>query len=182
MGSLSHLTFPSHATTVVAGRGHAICECRPKFRLFGDYRVVVLGVVSPLERLRIAATAELVRREKVRAALAANYEAAPGPDYCVRRLEVVEDVARTLGIRVLNNAVFVDVERRARELGWESVKNGGRSLFRRVRRRGLDEAEALAISRSNRSDPRSQPATRTGAPVGPVGGDFCTAGRGSNAE
>ena len=102
------------------------------------------------------AVAELLRRAKVHAALAAGYETADGPEFCVRRLEVVEHVARSLGVRVLNNELFNQVERRAHELGWESVKNGGRSLFRRVRRRGLDEAEAIAVSRSNRRDPRSQ--------------------------
>jgi hypothetical protein len=97
---------------------------------------------------------EFLRREKVREALGAAYETAPGPAYCVRRLEVVEHVARTLNIRVLNNTVHADAERAARALGWVPIKNGNRRLFRGVKRRDHDEQEALAVSRANRRDAR----------------------------
>jgi len=134
------------------------------------------------ESLAEQAAAEIIRRIKVRGALTAQYETAPGPEYCVRRLEVVEEVARALGIRVLNNDLFLDVERRAHELGWESVKNGGRSLFRRVRRRELDDAEALALGRSNRYDPRTGRRGPSGSPGGSGSPCFSAEHCGPNPE
>jgi len=109
-----------------------------------------------------AALKELVRRYKVRQALESEFEAVPGDRrFCLRRLEVVEHVSRVLAIPVINNDVFADVEQAARALGWEAVKNGGRSLFRCVKRRDLEVDEALAVSRANRQDPRSR---RTATP------------------
>lgn len=101
---------------------------------------------------------EFQRRQEVRDAIETAYETAPGPAYCVRRLEVVEHVARTFGIRVLNNDLFRCVEQQAAALGWESIRNGGRSLFRRAKRRGANDAEAMALSRANRRDQRYRPA------------------------
>ena len=60
-----------------------------------------------------------------------------------------------MGIRVLSNRLFVDVEGVAETLGFQAVRNGGRSLFRCVRRRGVDADTALAISRANRRDSRA---------------------------
>jgi hypothetical protein len=95
------------------------------------------------------------RRRKLRTALAAVYEATPGdPRFCVRRLEVVQHAAQTLGIRVLNNSFFAEVEAAARTLGFEAVKNGNRGLFRCAKRKELDEETALAVSRANRRDAR----------------------------
>jgi hypothetical protein len=107
--------------------------------------------------------AELKRMEeidrKTRVALMAAFETVPGdPRFCIRRLEAVEHVVKTLGIRVVNNFTFRDVERVAVEFGWEPVKNGGRSLFRCVKRRDLDQDEALVVSRGNRYDPRTSSA------------------------
>jgi hypothetical protein len=93
--------------------------------------------------------------EKQREALESAFELVPGDRrFCIRRLEVVDHVARVLGIRVVNNVTFHDVEQMAVKLGWEPVKNGGRALFRCVKRRDLDQEAALAISRRNRHDPR----------------------------
>jgi len=65
------------------------------------------------------------RARNLREALAAVYEPTPGdPRFCVRRLEVVEHAARALGIRVLNNAVFAEVEAAACGLGFEAVGTG----------------------------------------------------------
>lgn len=95
------------------------------------------------------------RRRQVREVLSASYDVTPGdPRFCVRRLAVVEHVARALGIAVLNNAVFADVEAAASALGFQAVKNGNRSLFRCARRREHDHETALAVSRANRRDPR----------------------------
>jgi len=95
------------------------------------------------------------RRRNLREALAAAYETTPGdPRFCVRRLEVVGHAARALGIRVLNNAVFAEVEAAACALGFEAVRNGNRSLFRRVKRRDQDSETALSVSRENRRDTR----------------------------
>jgi hypothetical protein len=95
------------------------------------------------------------RQSKVRAVLLACYEATPGdPRFCVRRLEVVENAAGALGIQVLNNAIFADVEAAASALGFQAVKNGNRSLFRCAKRRDHDEKTALAVSRENRRDAR----------------------------
>jgi hypothetical protein len=95
------------------------------------------------------------RQSKVRGVLLAYYEATPGdPRFCVRRLEVVEHAARTLGIHVVNNAVFADVEAAASALGFQAVKNGNRSLFRCAKRRDHDEKTALTVSRANRRDAR----------------------------
>jgi len=92
---------------------------------------------------------------KVRGVLLASYEATPGdPRFCVRRLEVVEHAAHALGIHVLNNAVFADVEAAASALGFQAVKNGNRSLFRCAKRRDHDEKTALAVSGENRRDAR----------------------------
>lgn len=95
-------------------------------------------------------------------AIKSAFEIASGPTYCVRRLEVVEHVARTIGQVVINNAFHAEVERAARWLGFQSVKNGHRSLFRCAKRRDHDDQQALAVSRANRHDPRSAPSS---APV-----------------
>jgi hypothetical protein len=95
------------------------------------------------------------RQSKVRTVLLACYEATPGdPRFCVRRLEVVEHAAHALGIQVLNNAVFADVEAAASALGFQAVRNGNRSLFRCAKRRDYDHETALAVSRENRRDAR----------------------------
>ena len=95
------------------------------------------------------------RQSKVRAVLLACYEATPGdPRFCVRRLEVVEHAAHALGMQVLNNSVFTDVEAAASALGFQAVRNGNRSLFRCAKRRDHDEKTALAVSRENRRDVR----------------------------
>jgi hypothetical protein len=95
------------------------------------------------------------RRRSLRDALWAAYETTLGdPRFCVRRLEVVEHAARALGIRVLNNAVFAEVEAAASALGFEAVRNGNRSLFRCVKRRDQDSETALSVSRENRRDTR----------------------------
>jgi hypothetical protein len=115
------------------------------------------------------------RQSKVRGVLLATYEAMPGdPRFCVRRLEVVEHAARALGIQVLNNAVFADVEAAASALGFQAVKNGNRSLFRCAKRRDYDHGTALAVSRENRRDARwakvaakREASTMRGATTGP---------------
>jgi hypothetical protein len=107
-----------------------------------------------LERLEAEKRRREERAKKVREAIASTFEVAAGPVYCVRRLEVVEYVARTLGEPVINNAFHAEVERAARWLGMQPVKNGNRSLFRCARRRDQDDEAALALSRANRRDPR----------------------------
>jgi hypothetical protein len=98
---------------------------------------------------------EVVRRRKLQEALRAKFETVPSdPRFCVRRADVVAHAARALDIRVVNNDVFIDVERAAIVLGWEPVKNGGRSLFPCVKRKGQDHTEALAGSQEQRLDPR----------------------------
>jgi hypothetical protein len=72
----------------------------------------------------------------------------------VRRLEVVEHVARALAETVINNAFHAEVERAARCLGMQPVKNGNRSLFRCAKRRAQEDETALALSRANRRNPR----------------------------
>jgi hypothetical protein len=94
------------------------------------------------------------RARKVRDAIASAYEETPAPAYCIRRLEVVLHVAGVLGVSILNNAFFAEVETAARGLGFQAVRNGNRSLFRCAKRRDQDDAEALAVSRANRHDPR----------------------------
>jgi hypothetical protein len=95
------------------------------------------------------------RQKKLREVLSAAYETTPGdPRFCIRRLEVVEHAAQSLGIAVLNNAVFADVEAAASALGFQAVRNGNRSLFRCAKRRDHDEKTALAVSRENRRDAR----------------------------
>ena len=107
----------------------------------------------PLRKL----LAEAKRRHEIRAAIESAYEPVPGdPRFCVRRLEVVEHVARTLGRAMVNNALFVAVERSARALGMEPIRNGGRRLYRCARRRGRSEAEAIADSQANRLDRRPE--------------------------
>lgn len=96
-----------------------------------------------------------VRRRKMAEAVAAVFEAVPDdPRFCVRRLEVVEHVARVIGAPVLNNAFHAEVERAARSLGLVPVKNGNRSLFRCAKRRDESANDALTRSRANRQDPR----------------------------
>ncbi len=100
------------------------------------------------------------RGRNLRGALLDAYETTPGdPRFCVRRFEVVEHAARALGIRVLNNAVFAEVEAAACALGFEAVRNGNRSLFRCVKRRDQDSETALSLSRENRRDTRWPQAT-----------------------
>lgn len=117
---------------------------------------------TDIGRLLLATVLEAKLRQEergrnLRAALLAVYEATPGdPRFCVRRLEVVEHAARVLGIRVLNNAVFAEVQEAAREVGFEAIKNGNRALFRCVKRRDIDPDAALAESRTNRRDPRTR--------------------------
>jgi hypothetical protein len=129
---------------------------------------VLAGTVARILLERIAA--EKQRREerarKVRAAVAGAFEAMPAPAYCVRRLEVVEHVARTLGDAVVNNAFHAEVERAARWLGMQPVKNGNRSLFRCAKRRDQDDESALSQSRANRRDPRWSPPPAPSAAAG----------------
>jgi hypothetical protein len=107
-----------------------------------------------LERIEAEKRRREERTKKVREAIASAFEATEGPAYCVRRLEVVEHVARSLGEAVLNNAFHAEVERAARWLGMQPVRNGNRSLFRCAKRRDQDEEAARASSRENRRDPR----------------------------
>lgn len=79
------------------------------------------------------------------------FESAPGPQFCVRRTEVVEHVARELGGEVVNNALFAEIEAAARALGWQPIRNGQRRLFRSCKRREFDCEQALAASRQQRS-------------------------------
>ncbi len=89
-------------------------------------------------------------------ALEGTFETTPGDRrFCVRRLEVVEHVAKVLGIRVVNNRTFEEVTRAAEALGWEAIKNGNRSLFRCVKRRDHDPEGALMVARANRFDGRT---------------------------
>jgi len=98
---------------------------------------------------------EANRRQELSDAMKEAFETMPGDRrFCVRRLDVVEHVARVRGIKVINNRVFRDIERAARDLGWESIKNGGRSLYRCVKHKEHDLDEALLVSRANRHDPR----------------------------
>jgi hypothetical protein len=118
-----------------------------------------------LERIAAEKQRREERAQKVREAIASTFEATTGPGYCVRRLEVVEHVARTLGETVINNAFHAEVERAARWLGLQPVRNGNRSLFRCAKRRDQDDATALAVSQSHRRDPRWSGATEpTAAP------------------
>lgn len=95
------------------------------------------------------------KRLKWTAALESQFETVAGDQrFCVRRLDVVEHVAQVLNIPVLNNRVFADVARAASSLGWQPVKNGGRSLFRCVKPRGIGLEEALTVSKALRYDPR----------------------------
>ena len=105
-----------------------------------------------------------IERKMLHTAILSAFETVPGDSrFCVRRIDVVEQVARVRGIKVINNRVFADVQRAARELGWESIKNGGRSLFRCVKRTDQDIDEALMVSRSNRRDPRFGQRSNDGA-------------------
>jgi len=99
---------------------------------------------------------EALERKK-REALEGAFETVPGERrFCIRRQEAVDCVVSALGIRVVNNAVYDDVRRIAEILGWEPLKNGNRSLYRCVRRRSFDVAQALTVSRANRQDARSR--------------------------
>ncbi len=94
--------------------------------------------------------------EHIRAALDSAFESLPGDHrFCIRRTEAVHHVAKTLGIRVVNNRLFREVAGVAQTLGWEPIKNGGRSLFRCVKSRTVPSDSALSISKSHRYDPRS---------------------------
>lgn len=95
------------------------------------------------------------RQRKIREFLASTYETTPGdPRFCVRRLDVVERVARLLGVAVLNNDFFAEVEEATKALGFQPIRNGNRSLLRGVRLKGQDEEAALAASRTHRLDHR----------------------------
>ena len=83
----------------------------------------------------------------------AEFETVASAAFCVRCLDVAEHVARTFG-RVINNHLFEDIARAAQSMGWTAIKNGNRSLYRGVRRRGLTDEQALAASRANRRDRR----------------------------
>lgn len=104
---------------------------------------------------QLAALKELAARAKLRNAIESVFETVPGEArFCVRRLEVVEHVSRVLGIRIINNRIFARVERVARDMGWEPIKNGNRSLFRCAKRKDQDQDEALLVSEANRHDSR----------------------------
>jgi hypothetical protein len=95
------------------------------------------------------------RQRQIRQAIVLAYETRSGdPRFCVRRREVVEHVARVLGIAVLNNRLFVEVEAAAGSLGFQAVKNGNRSIYRCAKRRDLDEEAALMLSHASRRDSR----------------------------
>ena len=104
---------------------------------------------------QLVALQELTARAKIRSAIESVFETVPGEGrFCVRRLEVVEHVSRMLGIRVINNRTFARVERVVRDMGWEPIKNGNRSLFRCAKRKHQDRDEALLVSEANRYDSR----------------------------
>jgi hypothetical protein len=96
---------------------------------------------------------EDARRRQILDAIKAEFETTTSPTFCVRRIEVAEHLARVFG-RVINNDLFADVARAALSIGWTAIKNGNRSLYRGVRRRGLTDEQALADSRANRRDRR----------------------------
>jgi hypothetical protein len=96
------------------------------------------------------------RARRIREVLLVHYEPThDDPRFCVRRLEVVQHVASALGNQVVNNALFADVAAAGEAVGFQSVKNGNRSLFRFAKRKGQDQRTALALSRSIRLDPRT---------------------------
>jgi hypothetical protein len=101
--------------------------------------------------------------QKQREALESTFEVVPGDRrFCIRREEAVAHLSRVLGIRVVNNRTYREVQRIAESLGWEAVRNGNRSLYRCVKRRDLGPDIALYLSRANRRDPRTGLATTKG--------------------
>ena len=119
-----------------------------------------------IERLRAEKAEREERERKLRVALEGAFEVVPGDRrFCIRRLEAVNLAAKTLGICVVNNSTFREVQIVAETLGWEAVKNGNRSLFRCVRRRGIGVDAALFLSRANRDDPRARQATVEGKEI-----------------
>jgi hypothetical protein len=89
------------------------------------------GLSSFVGRLRALAlaqvNAEKRRREegarRLREAIAEAFEATGDPRFCIRRLEVVEHVAKALGVLVTNEAFFVEVTRVATELGFQPSRS-----------------------------------------------------------
>lgn len=107
----------------------------------------------------VAAEAAYKRREaralRLKEIVLARFEPTADQRFCLRRTEIVGAVAAGMG-EVANNDTHAEVRRLAAELGLEAVVNGGRALYRCVKRRGETEAEALATSRAVRHDSRTR--------------------------
>ncbi len=82
---------------------------------------------------------------KVRDFASEGFELAPDARYVVRRSEVVGYVAKRMGVDP-SPALYQALLAASKSLGWEPTKAWNRSLYRRVKARGMDDATALELS------------------------------------
>lgn len=92
----------------------------------------------------------LVRYERIRRIVDAEYECTGDKRMVVRRDDVAEFVALKLR-EVLSPNLRMDIAAAVVVMGFEGVMNGNRALYRRVKRKGTPDADAIANSAEIRS-------------------------------
>lgn len=91
---------------------------------------------------------------RVQELAAEGFELAPSARYVVRRADVAGYVARGLGIDA-SPALYQALLAATKALGWEPTKSHNRSLYRRVKVRGMSDERALELSQQLRRRPGS---------------------------
>lgn len=92
----------------------------------------------------------LTMRERVRAAILAAFEPVDDPAFAVRRLDVVQVALRASGRKVASPKFQTMIREVVEGLGAEAVAPHNRRVFRKLRPRGMSEAEARALGRAQR--------------------------------
>lgn len=77
----------------------------------------------------------LAHRARIRAAVTTRYEPVDDPKERVRRTEVVNHVAKELGVRVVRREFIQEVRAEVEAMGAEAIKPGNARWYRKLRRK-----------------------------------------------
>ena len=77
----------------------------------------------------------LAHRARIRAAVGSAFEVTADPAERVRRLDVVNHVAKELGVRVVVRSFMNEVRAVVEDMGAEAIKPRNARWFRKLRRR-----------------------------------------------
>ncbi len=109
----------------------------------------VVTTRAHLVRIVRTCARRIVELERVREAALEGFEATDSASYCVRRMDVVNHVAGSLGI-LADIRLVRSVKAVALGLGWRPVVSRNKRLFSGVRLKGIAPDEALRRSRELR--------------------------------